>query len=638
MKLLKNIKLKDNTKKLNKTDWIIMGVMVLVYGILSFIRLGDTKVPNTYKTFASEDESIIVTLKEESSFDKIRYYTGNNLGKIDISTSVDGEEYNSLTNLDIGSVFTWQDVYVNAQAKYIKFTSMQMNSTLGDIALYRGNDIVPIIVEEDNPLTDEINLVPDNISFMNSTYFDEIYYARSAYEYANGLDAYEWSHPPLGKIIITLPVAIFGFSPFTYRLMGNLFGIMMIPLMYILAKKIFKSRKWALLAGLIMMFDTFHFAHTRICLVDGFQIFFILLSVLFMKNYMDLEKDSPFKKKALYLILSGTFIGCAISTKWNAAYVAIGLAVTFFVHLLMQYNVKPIKFLKEKLSINNIFRCVIFLVIIPVSVYYLSFLLISKKVASFLLTVYYVGLGIFILMILAIHFNKVKAVIKSFFKHIIKPFKDKYLIKLFITCVIGFIIMPVVIYALSYLLFPNLSYYDGTLKGIIDTNKMMYDYHANLVATHPFSSVWYEWPIMANPVWFYSGSVDNLRMTITDIGNPAIWWFGIASFVYLVISSIVKKDKNNIFLLIFILTSSVPYVFISRLMFMYHYFITLPFVMLGIVSFIKWITERIKNDKVYYGYIAIIIVMFIIFYPVVSATPVSDSYINSLKWLSHWFF
>ena len=73
-------------------------------------------------------------------------------------------------------------------------------------------------------------------------------------------------------------------------------------------------------------------------------------------------------------------------------------------------------------------------------------------------------------------------------------------------------------------------------------------------------------------------------------------------------------------------------------MFMYLYFITLPFVMLGIVSFIKWITEKTKNDKVYYGYIILIIAVFMIFYPIVSAMPVSGEYIESLRWLPHWYF
>ena len=73
-------------------------------------------------------------------------------------------------------------------------------------------------------------------------------------------------------------------------------------------------------------------------------------------------------------------------------------------------------------------------------------------------------------------------------------------------------------------------------------------------------------------------------------------------------------------------------------MFMYHYFITLPFIMLGIVSLIKWITEKTKNNKAYYAYITLIIIGFIVFYPITSGLPVNSEYIESLKWLSGWYF
>jgi len=621
MKLFKNFKLNDKTKKLNKIDWILVGIMVLIYGIISFFKLGDMNVPSTYKNYENVGDYSIITLKEASLINKIRYYVGKDLGNITIYYSLDDENYTEATTINIGTVFTWQDSFVNMYAKYIKIVANNTTTSIGDIALFNEDIVLPIANSSDSELIDEIDLVPNEISYMNSTYFDEIYYARSAYEYANGQDAYEWSHPPLGKLLITIPVAIFGYSPFTYRLMGNLFGILLIPIMYILAKKLFKNRKWAILAGLIMMFDTFHFAHTRIALVDGFQVTFILLSVLFMKNYIDLNKKDEFKKKAINLLLSGLFFGCAMATKWNAAYFGIGLAITFFIHLLKQYNVTIKKIIKG-ITVNRIIKFASIMAIIPFVLYYLVFLIGSKSTAITFLKIYYLIVAFCVLL-----------------AFIIFMIKDKELLKLFGICVLSFVVIPVVIYASSYLLFPNLSYYNGTVGGIIDINQMMYNYHSTLDATHPFSSVWYEWPVMINPVWFFSGTTqEGVRMTITDIGNPAIWWVGIIGVCYLLINSIKDKDKNSIFLLIFILSTFIPYVFIGRLMFMYHYFITLPFVMLGIVAFIKWITEKLKNDRVYYGYIVLIIIMFIIFYPIVSGMPVGDDYIKALRWLPKWYF
>ena len=621
--MLKNIKLKDNTRKLNKIDWIIMGIMVLVYGIISFIRLGDIHVPNTYQKFEYIGDAATIKFDDVYDVGKMRYYTGNSLGGIDIFSSIDGITYERIYSITIDSVFTWQDARFSTKAKYIKFTSTTDIATLGDVYFYgNGTNIIPIVVEEDNPLTDELDLVPKEISYMNSTYFDEIYYGRTVYEYVHGIDVYEWTHPPLGKLLMAIPVAIFGFSPFTYRLMGNLFGILLIPIMYILAKRIFKNRKWAILAGLIMMFDNFHFVHTRIALIDGYQLVFILLSVLFMKEYIDLKKNDEFKKKAINLVLSGLFIGCAIATKWNALYVGLGLAITFFVHLCREYHFNIIKFIKQKVTLNKIIDFIIMVLIIPFTLYYLAFIIFGKNGSKIAMLVYFFVFCSFLLVILCIAISK-----------------DRNLIRLMFTCIISFIFIPVIIYILSYVLFPGVEHYDGTIKGILDMNSLMYGYHSNLTATHPFSSSWYQWPIMAKPVWLYSGGTSNgLAMTITDIGNPAIWWTGIIGFIYLVINSFKKKDHNSIFILIFILSTFIPYLFIGRLMFMYHYFITLPFIMLGIVSLIKWITDKTKDNKAYYAYIMFIIIMFIVFYPITSGMPITREYIDSLKWLSSWYF
>ena len=611
--------LNDNDFELKKIDYIIMGIMVFIYGILSFYRLGDTFAPQTFHDFKNNNE-IVVNLNNDNYISKMRYYTGYNIGDISIMIKKGDEDYHFLKDFTTNSVLSYEDISLDALFNSIKFVGKTNGVTLGDIAFYDslGNRIN--IPPQNNPLTDEMDLIPNKISYMNSLYFDEVYFARSAYEYTHGLNAFEWSHPPIAKLIMSIPVLLFGYSPFTVRLMGNIAGILLIPAMYILCKKLFKNRKYALLGAIIMMFDNFHFADTRIALSDSFQILFILLSVIFMVNYFNLNKKDPFKKKAINLLLSGLFIGLSIGVKWNALYVALGLAIVFFRHLLKSYHVNVIKYLKN-IKIDTYVYLFTSVLILPVVIYYMFFLIFNQTTAKTMLIIYLV-IGIGYLLFRFINFLR----------------KDKYLFKLFIVCVISFIIIPIVVYLLSYILFPNLSYYDGTLGGVFETNKMMYEYHANLEATHPFASKWYEWPIMYKPVWLYSNNLINgMRETIVDIGNPLVWWFGIPGFIYLVISAIKKNDLSR-FILIFILSSFLPYIFIGRIMFIYHYFITLPFVMLGIVSFIKWITEKMKSDKAYWIYIYSVIVMFFIFYPVVSGLPTKEDYINALKWLSSWFF
>ena len=87
-----------------------------------------------------------------------------------------------------------------------------------------------------------------------------------------------------------------------------------------------------------------------------------------------------------------------------------------------------------------------------------------------------------------------------------------------------------------------------------------------------------------------------------------------------------------------ILSTWLPYIFIGRVMFMYHFFVTLPFIMLAIVSLIKWINEKTKRNYLLIIYMITIIVLFAIFYPITSGMPISKNYITSMQWLKTWTF
>ena len=56
-------RISDKTSKLNRVDFIIISIIIILYGIISFYHLGDFKVPQTYKTFKSVNDNIIISLK-----------------------------------------------------------------------------------------------------------------------------------------------------------------------------------------------------------------------------------------------------------------------------------------------------------------------------------------------------------------------------------------------------------------------------------------------------------------------------------------------------------------------------------------------------------------------------------------------
>ncbi len=252
------------------------------------------KAPQTFASFSEVSQSVTIEVPNSTYITRMRVYTGNETGNFWIYLSEDGETYNYLNTLEANSVFSWQDVDINSNAKYVQLIAAEPNGSIGEVQLYDENSLPLEETATDDtsaPLVDELDLVPIRISYMNSTYFDEVYFARTAYEYVHGLPAYEWVHPPLGKLIQAIPIALMGMTPFAWRMAGNICGILMIAVMYILERNYLRSGNGRLPLPLLMMLDTFHFAQSRMGTVDTELVLFSLLAVLFMVNYMQQKEE-----------------------------------------------------------------------------------------------------------------------------------------------------------------------------------------------------------------------------------------------------------------------------------------------------------------------------------------------------------
>lgn len=548
--MLKSFLNEQNTK-LNIKDYIALGIILIAYSVISFINLGSTINPNTFLRVEKTD-NIIIELKNQEDIIKMKIFNGECNAKYQLYSSTDGKKYTYINDYVGTGALSWQEERIISKGKYIKILFLE-KSSIGEIAFYNNNK--EIIKIEDviynkkhiKSLNDEQNTIPNKISYMNSSYFDEIYFARTAYEYTQGMETYEWTHPPLGKLIQAIPIYINNYlSPFNYRLMGNISGILMIAVMYIFAKELFKKRKYAIFASLLMVFDTFHFAQTRMGTVDSHLILFILLASYFMVKYTK-------NNKTFYLLLSGIFFGLSVSVKWTGLYGGIALAIIFFTHLVKN----------KKINIKNFLKGTLF-----------------------------------------------------------------------------FVVIPLFIYSSLYLIFPNNKLNHTTnFENIINQQKDMYNYHSKLNATHYFSSKWYTWPISYKPVWYHQEILNNdTKETISGIGNIVIWWMGIIGFLYSLIKLIRKKDKQSFIIVVSMLSLWLPYAFIGRVMFLYHYFPVLPFMMLGIVNLFKSIEEKYKLKYLIPLYMIFVIAFFILYYPVISGIETPVSYIEKLRIFDSWTF
>ncbi|HBQ63737.1 MAG TPA: hypothetical protein DD727_02185, partial [Clostridiales bacterium] len=389
--------------RLEKRDWIIMGIMTLVYSTIALYKLGSVKVPETYWAPVRMGEAITFQFDKVADLEKVYYYTGLGDGDYRLETldPMTGEPVvlKEIKKDQFDDCFIWKYTELDVQTDHIQLVADTFNAQMFEIGFFeKGSDTpLPVTVtysatealDEGSPenMIDEPETIQYIPSFMTSTYFDEIYHARTAYEHIRGISPYETTHPPLGKVIMAAGVLLFGMNPFGWRFMGMLFGVLMIPAMYAFGMKIFRRRFFAFCAAFLMMFDFMHFTQTRIATIDSYCVLFIIAMYYYMYDYyMSGSYRLGFARAMKALFLSGLFFGIGAASKWIGMYAGAGLAFLFFLAKFREYR-EYTRWMKsgeppgEKWHYDyvpyhlnlTILLCVVFFVIIPGVIYVVSY-------------------------------------------------------------------------------------------------------------------------------------------------------------------------------------------------------------------------------------------------------------------------
>lgn len=549
-------------RKHKNKELCCLGSIVVIYGIISIWNLGSFEMPVSTWQPATDNQSFILELSQ-SEFDQINiiYGEGDNnslVGEYEYQLGVDGivlEGSNDLSNwdniatLNEGLIFEYQSIEGCFNYKYIRINSSSKSNTITEIAFYNKESIVGTRVYEDeygdkypaSLVIDEQEMTEIDPIYYDEFFFDEVYHVRNAKEIADGQYMYASTHPLLGTNIIALFIKLFGFSPFVYRLPGVIFGILIVIAVYYICKKLFDDIYLSCVGAILCAGDFMHLTTSRIGTLEPFSIFFIIMMYYFMVKYY---KEDDYKKELINLLLSGIFMGLAISVKWNACYSAVGLAFILFRKLFEK---------KEKVT------------------------------------------------------------------------------KTLLWCLLFFVLNPILIYCLCYL--PDRVWKDEawSFKNVFEHNLMMFKYHHELTATHPFESKWYEWLLDLRPIWYYGNINDGVSNTIACFSNPLLTWFGLPSVLFTLFNI---KDKRAFVIIMGYVSSLLPWVFISRSTFAYHFYPSSIFTILAIV----YTFSKLRNRKVINTFIVIYLLVFIIYLPICTGFGTTSEYIKLLEVLPRWYF
>ncbi len=420
----------------------------------------------------------------------------------------------------------------------------------------------------------------------NGQVFDEIYFPYDAYNDVKGMEQchpttpickYDYfdPEPPLAKEIIaagewgygwyrayfqgaTGDYIDLGFNTVGWRIAACIFGTLCIPMMYLLARRLWPNRLFAIAAATLVCFDGMFFLQSRIGMIDIFPIFFILFAYFLFLVHI---QSRSYKASLVSLLALGTVLGVGIAAKWIvlAAFATIG----FF--LALRVILRVARGRRE-----------------------------GSSVADF--------------------------------------FKPSY----FAVAIIALIAIPVAIYIASWYPFFARGQFH-TLTDLITYQQEAFNYHKNLKATHPFGSPAWSWPLLSRPVLYYAEYAglgtdaftgQPLISRMSNLGNPWIWWTSLPCVVALPYFIIRHRSFPAAVILLGFITQYLPWWPITRVLFMYHMFGGLIFMILALAYVLVYMAEKLRPPNrrlLVAGHLALAVLFFGYFYPVWTGLPISQS-------------
>ncbi|MGN1059097.1 MAG: phospholipid carrier-dependent glycosyltransferase, partial [Clostridia bacterium] len=582
--------------RLQRVDyWLMLGLTVF-YALFGFYHLGSRAVPESGWYVETAGESLVLDMGETQDVRQIYVYTGwidrrksdqEVCRNVQVACSADGESWTDAdAPMVLDTVFKWHVFRGLPQAcRYIRLTCDDGRFYVNEIALFgetEADRFAVTAVQSANPTAGRVIDEPDRVtyafSWYETTYFDEIYHPRTAYEFITHRYPYENTHPPLGKVIIACGMLLFGVNPFGWRFFGTLCGVLMVPLVYVMGKKMLKETRYAFMAAFVFSFDFMHLAQTRLATIDSYTAFFVMGMYLFMFLYIEKSFYTAGVGKTLPpLLASGICFGLGAATKWQGIYAGAGLAVLFFYSLFRRFSeYRAAKAHPEQPDADRIIKA-----FRPMAV--------QTVLAGFLF----------------------------------------------------FVAVPAVIYFLSYI--PAMMSESTGLSFFFTNQGSMLNYHAHLDAPHSYGSSWWQWPFDYKPLYAYGPNRDFVpagrSMGITSFGNPAVWWLTIPVVIWGVYQICRRRRQVDLGLLTAVVgffSLYAPWIFVTRTAFIYHFFPCVVFVVLLLMFFFREKGKDLRWRRLEWLYMAVVLVLFLAFYPVLTGMEIPSWYAGVLRWVPGW--
>jgi dolichyl-phosphate-mannose--protein O-mannosyl transferase len=478
-----------------------------------------------------------------------------------------------------------------------------------------------------------------NLGYPHSLVFDETFYVKDAYTLMHLGYEGSWpakadqqfnagktdifssdpsfvAHPPLGKWIISLGLAAFGAgNSFGWRISTAIVGILAVLLVFLIARKLFKSTIIATIAGGLMAVDGHAIVMSRVALLDNSVMFLALLAfgcILLDREWHATRLASAVAERRErggdpawgpvlwwrpWLISAGVLTGLCAGVKWSGFYFLAFFAV---------YTVVVDAVARRRVGLP----------------FYLSGAILKQGPATFVLMV-----PIAFISYVATWTGWI-VTSGGYYRHWAQAAHLEWKG--------AFSWVPLWV--------QNLWYYQT----------QMYDYSINLHVSHPYQSNPLTWLFMIRPTsMYYVGSssgqngctVDSCASAITSLGNPLIWWGAAAAAFYLVYRVIRYREWQAGLILTGLAAGYLPWMlYINRTIFQFYSIAFEPYLVLALAGVIALILgrrtdpswRRVRGVRIVGIYLGFVVLVSAFFWPIWTAQQVPFWFWQVHMWLPSW--
>jgi dolichyl-phosphate-mannose--protein O-mannosyl transferase len=454
----------------------------------------------------------------------------------------------------------------------------------------------------------------------NTLVFDEVYYVKFAHNYLTQTPFFD-GHPPLSKYLIAIGIWIgnqlpigreavnseagAAYSTWSYRWLNALLGALIPLVVSGIAYQLTRRRSYALLAGGLTALDGMGLVESRYALNNVHLLLLGLLGLWFL--LLALDRVSPIARSG-WLIASGVAFGASASIKWNGLWFLLGAYGVWAAAWVVRWA--------RSLDTTT-----------PPEVAWTEP------------------------------------------EHDRSPLSRLTRISWW-QLLLNLAVIPFVTYFLIWLPHLQLNAKAGIWQDFWTLQQQILEYHQRVGSdptVHPYCSTWFSWLVMWRPVaYFYqvtaagaplpdgkSTLVPSEGRVIYDVhsmGNPILWWLSTAAIAIVLlvliqhwVEWVMLKRQNSLaaqrselapidlWLLVFLavnyLANLLPWVRVSRCVFLYHYMGASIFAMMALAWFVdRWL--RMNEPRFRMMGISVLLLVFLGFWfwlPVYLGLPLTPA-------------